>query len=181
MDKIFKISSILVLSIFISCGDDGAEEVQWENDPLIGGTDIVENGIRWYVSNIEDSQGNWCGDGSYCDEKLIDEANLDRYFRFKKDGTLEARGFMGFDSTFIDYNGDAYWDYDYIWEDVIGSWKTLDGKININLSNFTNKTNITDYFFGDREYQYTTDVNNGNLFIFDDQTEISLRVSSSDY
>lgn len=188
MNKIFKIYIILLLIMFNSCEDNSEQEVQdnseqevqWEYDPLIGGSDIVENGIRWYISKIEDSQSNWCGGEAdyYCGERLSSEANLDESFRFKNDGTFEVEAVVGEDSTWWEYYG-GYWETENIYDTVIGSWKTLDDRIILDLSTFENKTNTTDYFFGRREYQYSTDVNDGTLLIFDNQTEILFRVSSN--
>ncbi len=174
----------ILLIAFWSCEDK--EEIKWDFDPLIGGTEIVTEGIWWGITNINDSQANWCDEDPNGDENeisyMIDDcrwrlpldANISYIFNFKKGGAFNYRvAEILRDTSYYAPNGYYYRSNT---DSLFGEWKTSNGTINVDISNHPSPTDILNYFFKDKDYQYETDINNGTLLLFNDKTEILLSV-----
>jgi len=164
----------ILLIAFWSCEDkeEIKEEIQWNFDPLIGGSEIVMEGIWWTIIKIDDSQANWCDiESPYegnCSEKVPFDAKIAHFFNFKNDGALN---YQVAEKTEV---GEGYVAVYTDW--LSGEWKTSNGTINVDISNHPSPTDILNYFFKDKDYQYETDINNGTLLLFNDKTEILLSV-----
>ena len=182
---------ILLFIFFTSCeemgsttnnyyGDSSEEQIidtEWGQDPLIGGTEISDTTyLYWEVETIMDEQQILCGDpddweGYSCSDYLNDVACMLEGMFFHKDGSFFF--YRGYDSGDDGSNPDDCPDS----TNAIGSWATMNGMLELNLSNSSSNTTTANYFFNERTYNYSTDVGSGHLILTDDQTQIILEES----
>ena len=58
--------------------------------------------------------------------------------------------------------------------DAVGTWQTMNGMLELNLSGSSSSSSTANYFFNGRTYTYSTEIGSGELILSDDQTQITL-------
>ena len=178
--KIFSLL-LVIMVFFIGCEEMGSTtnnnyyssdeqqntETEWGQDPLVGGTEISDTTyLYWTVKTIIDEQQILCSDDYDC-----------MYYLNTRTCMLEGGMFFHIDGTFSFYrypDNDGMDLDDCPTTDAIGTWATMNGMIELNLSNPSSNTSTANYFFNDRTYAYSTDLGSGELILSDDQTQITL-------
>ena len=152
-------------------------DTDWANDPLIGGTEITDTTcIKWNIKTIHDEQGVLCEEGNEdswsCSGYLESRAEMDNELHFNKDGsfTYFKRG--------PDGGGDGG---TIVLGSGLGTWKTMNGLIEINFSESSSMNSVANYLFHNRTYNYETIVGSSMLRLFDEQTEIFLETGDDGY
>jgi hypothetical protein len=185
MHKYLKIL-LFGLFLFIGCEDsttnnyyDSKEneviETEWGHDSKIGGTSISDTTyINWKIVTILDEQETVCSFGSEsyssCSDFLPYIAGMDRRFQFHKDGsfTFEKLENIENDEGYNSLGTES------------GTWQTMNGLLELNLTNSTAMNSTANYFFHNRTYNYETNVGSRQLKIYDSQTEITFEVVFDD-
>ena len=178
-----KILYLFMFILFVSCeemgsttnnyyGDSSEEQIidtDWGQDPLICGTELSDTTyLYWEIQTIMDEQQVLCYDneGNSCDEYLSTYACIPEYDNgifFHKDGSF----------SFLRYVDNEYNCSDS--SDAIGTWATMNGKLELTLSDPSSNTITANYFFNERTYNYSTDIGSRDLILSDDRTQITLK------
>jgi len=147
------------------------EDTTWGHDSKIGGTSISDTTyINWEIVTILDEQKTVCSssgseDDWSCRGYLISQAGMDKRFQFHRDGSF----------TFEKLENDNDEGYNSLGTES-GTWQTMNGLLELNLTNSTAMNSTANYFFHNRTYNYETNVGSGELRIYDSQTEINFEV-----
>ena len=182
--KIFSLL-LIIMVFFIGCEEMGSTtnnnyyssdeqqntDTEWGQDPLIGGTEISDTTyLYWEVKTITDEQQLLCGTG-FDDYECEDYLNyytcmLEGGLFFHRDGSFSfQRGFDGSDGGDPDACPTT---------DAVGTWQTMNGMLELNLSSSSSSSSTANYFFNGRTYTYSTEIGSGELILSDDQTQITL-------
>ena len=168
---------LLIFLFAVGCQDtsnyyyDSNEELdmsdtEWGQDPLICGTEISENSfLFWEFSRIEDEQQVLCSPGE----------DACRYYLNYATCMLEGIFFHS-DGSFSFHRG-AYDEGDDVCTDstdATGTWKTMNGMMELSLSSPESNTEKANYFFHEKTYSYSTAVGSGSLSLFNSQTAMEL-------
>ncbi|MBI87133.1 MAG: hypothetical protein CMG63_03525, partial [Candidatus Marinimicrobia bacterium] len=149
---------------YYSSDDQQNTDTEWGQDPLICGTEISDTTyLHWKFEIIIDEQQILCHDDDY------DYPGCGNYFVWD---CLGERGlFFHRDGSFTFKSGDVE---DCPTTDGIGTWQTMNGIIELQLSDPALYTSKVNYFFNNRTYTYSTEIGSGELIFSDDQTQITL-------